>query len=228
MNMIIAVRQARFLVVAILLLGASVAGAMPVSHPGDFLVPLYNDGRLILYHPESGTQEAFAQLGPAFTHPTAIVREASGDFLVSDFNRAILRVSASTGAVSVVSQGGSLIQVYDIIVGPDGLIYEADGAGWILRIDPLTGAQTTITSHGRFFRCSGVAYGTDGNLYVADVTYSSTGLVRVDPVTGAQVTFTNHGFLVSPADLVFQPDGYLLVSQSALDTGELLGVNPAT
>src|SRR6476469_2758943 len=91
-------------VLALLILAmawAQACAAVPVTHPGDILLPTF-DGRVVLFHPETGTSEDFASLG-TYRHPTAIVREATGDFLIcDDYSSAILRLNGTTGALSVV------------------------------------------------------------------------------------------------------------------------------
>lgn len=198
------------LLVLLASLGPRLCAALPATHPGDILLPTL-DGRVVLFHPENGSWENYASLGP-YVHPTDIAREASGDFLISDdYAGAILRMNGNTGALSVVSEGDHLVVPAGLAVGPDGAIYESDYASWILRIDPTTGDQILLAEHGYVFNPVGVRLGPDGNLYVVDEPLGMF-LFRVDPLTGAQSLVTERGFFWDMEELEFLQDGSILVS----------------
>src|SRR6185369_4532855 len=111
------------LLVLLATLGARICAALPLTHPGDILLPTL-DGRVVLFHPESGTWEDYASLG-TYSFPTDIAREASGDFLICDQSTsAIVRLNGSTGTLSMVSQGNLIAAPTGLAVGTDGAIYE--------------------------------------------------------------------------------------------------------
>ena len=212
---------------AIVLASARVCDAVPAAHPGDILLTTYT-GHVILFHPENGTWEDFASLSP-FHEPSGIVREASGNFLISDRSGAVLRLDATSGNVTIVAQDGApdflLYAPEDLVLGADGFVYVLLDQD-ITRVDPVTGAQFLVTPFHRLNGASGLKFGADGKLYVANHVFAGLGIVWVDPATGNEAIVSQDGLVVSPFQLDFQQDGSLLVSNWDFSSSELLRINP--
>jgi hypothetical protein len=206
------------------LIGARVCAAVPQTHPGDVLLPTF-DGRVVLFHPETGTWEDFAAL-PAHCQPYGFVREPSGDFLIGDrSSRAILRLSFATGAVSVAFQGDNIFFPRDLTLAPDGAIYDLDSPP-ILRIDPGTGVQTIVTDQTWIQAGAGIRLGPDGNLYVAVFPFPG-GVFRINVATGSNTCVSCQG-LISPFQIEFLDSSSLLVSNWVGNSTDLIRMNPGT
>jgi uncharacterized repeat protein (TIGR01451 family) len=115
----------------------------------------------------------------------------------------VIRVHQATGAQSIVSSEGELLNPSGIAVDDDGRIYVADTIGptlpdqlgRVIEVDPSTGAQTVLASGGHLEHPYGIELLTDGDLIVAD---SAGRLVKIDPSTGAQTLVSEFGSLVQP------------------------------
>jgi hypothetical protein len=217
------------LLVAVGLLGSRACFAVPAAHPGDILLTTYT-GHVVLFHPEKGTWEDFASLSP-FHQPSSIVREPSGNFLISDLSGAILRLDATSGNVTIVSQVSPplylLYRPWNILFGPDGLLYVAEDSD-VIRVDPVSGAQQSVSSHQWLTSGCGLRFGTDGKIYVSGRNFAGEGIVRVDPLTGSQQDVSQDGLLASPFQLDVQQDGSLLVANWDFGSSELLRIDPIT
>jgi uncharacterized repeat protein (TIGR01451 family) len=115
----------------------------------------------------------------------------------------IIRIHQATGAQSIVSSEGELLNPSGIAVDDDGRIFVADTIGPVLpdqlgrviEIDPVTGAQSVLASGGHLEHPYGIELLTDGDLVVAD---SVGRLVRIDPTTGTQSLISEFGFFSQP------------------------------
>ena len=107
----------------------------------------------------------------------------------------IIRVDPGTGAQTLISQGGELVDPAGVAVAPDGslLVVENVGVGGnprsgegggqpaVIRIDPRTGGQTVITRRGRLCYPFGIAVDAQGRILVSDFgELSENGSVVVD------------------------------------------------
>lgn len=147
--------------------------------------------RLVRVDLQSGARSQLALTGQT---PLSMVREASGDALISDvFNQRILRIDAETGTTSVVSGGGvaagpGFAQLQRLALERDGTILATDSTtDRLLRVDPATGERSTIsdglTGVGPTFDLPrGVAASTDGYALVGDRGIGK--LLRVDLANG--------------------------------------------
>jgi hypothetical protein len=219
-------KSLRILLPAILLsFGTQASGALPTTHPGDILLPTF-DGRVVLYHPENGTWEDYASLG-AYHQPTGIVREPSGNFLISDYPGTILRLDATTGAVSVVAPAGGIAtyRAEDLTLGADGAIYVAE-ANDIGRVDPVTGAATIVSASPFWAGICGIKAGANGLLF-----FVSESLAKIDwenPVTKQWAHLAQYPAVLNPMQLEFQQDGSLLVFDNESGPTALLRVDPVS
>jgi DNA-binding beta-propeller fold protein YncE len=149
----------------------------------------------------------------------------------------VVAVDRHSGAQTLISAGGMLIDPLGVVVGPDRQLYIADangfgGTGHILRIDPVTGAQQLISSGGLFVSPTGLVFGPSGDLIVADFGEIVGGgkVLRVDPVTGAQSVLSSGGFLVNPFGIIATPDGELYITDVDAfgGRGGVIKIDPVT
>ncbi len=205
----------------------STCSCTPLTHPGDILLPMH-DGRLELFHPEAGTFEDFADLGPGYGHLTGIARASTGDFLLCDaWVPRIMRLNPETGDTTLVSQGGLLVRPMDLAMGKDGYLYEADWSYAIVRVDPVAGGQTAVGGLPWAFGPSGLAVAPDGDVYVANLVFPAS-IARIDVHTGAQSFVTSGKSLFNPGSLAFRPDGSLVVANGVGSSSELLHIDLET
>jgi DNA-binding beta-propeller fold protein YncE len=128
--------------------------------PGDLLV---GDRQGAIWHINALTGVQ-TQLNPeGIPYPTTLALEADGNILVTSFVcdgcggsflPSVYRLNPTTGAWSVLSEGGLFQQPFGIVVTPEGRILVADRAsgGVIIEINADTGAQSidaTGTGFGR-------------------------------------------------------------------------------
>jgi hypothetical protein len=154
-----------------------------------------------------------------------------GDILVTDLaTQSVIHVEPVTGAQSLVSSGGLLVNPFGVAVASNGDIVVAladPGAGSIIRVDPASGAQSVLSSGGDFNNLLGVAIDTNGDILVTDGGAGT--LVRVDPTTGTQTIVSSGGFFGSPRDIAVDSTGdYLVVAHPPGLAGAVVRVDPAT
>jgi sugar lactone lactonase YvrE len=125
--------------------------------------------------------------GSLFEHPYDIaVAPGGGSLYVVDMGAfasganptadgRIIRVDPATGAQSLVSQGGELVDPAGIAVAPDGGLFVIENVGVgpaqdpaVIRIDPATGAQSVLTRGDNLCYPFGIALEPSGNLIVTD------------------------------------------------------------
>lgn len=125
--------------------------------------------------------------GSLFEHPYDIaVAPGGGSLYVVDMGAfasganpaadgRIIRVDPATGAQSLVSQGGELVDPAGIAVAPDGTLFVVENVGVgpaqdpaVIRIDPATGAQSVLTRGDNLCYPFGIALAPSGDLIVTD------------------------------------------------------------
>jgi hypothetical protein len=125
--------------------------------------------------------------GTLFEHPYDIaVAPGGGSLYVVDMGAfaqganpaadgRIIRVDPATGAQSLVSRGGELVDPAGIAVAPDGSLFVIENVGVgpaqnpaVIRINPATGAQSVLTRGGNLCYPFGIAREPSGNLIVTD------------------------------------------------------------
>jgi Tol biopolymer transport system component len=153
--------------------------------------------------------------------------------LTEEFPGSIARLDAATGRFLnwlVPPNSAYLRGTTMMAIGPDGLLYIADGiygANAVKRFDPETGAYLGIfASNAALSNPIGVVFGPDGDLYVGG--YFTNNVLRFDGRTGALVgTFVapGSGGLVAPNGMAFGPSGDLFVCSA---DGRVLRYNGAT
>lgn len=138
-----------------------------------------------------------------------------GDVYVVGYqSRQIARFDAVTGAQSMVTEAGNLVEPVDIARGGDGGLYVTSArAGAIVRVDPSTGGQTVVASGDNLSQPYGISF-SGGALYVTE--RSQNAVVRVDPATGARNVISRGGLLGNPLDVAVGPDGQLYVTDAVV------------
>jgi len=151
---------------------------------------------------------------------TRAVSLVPGDLVVADWAaNAIFRMDPTSGAQTVISSGGSIVEALDVAIGPGGDLFVANGESGsnIVRIDPATGAQSVLTTGVTF--PTGLVFDAAGELLVAD---SFFGVRRVDPITGSVTTVSGSSVAVG---ITIDAAGDILITSVG---GEIERVDPVT
>ncbi len=129
-----------------------------------------------------------------FSSPTAITRDASGNFYVTDGVRTIRKITPEgvvttlagqafqSGSVDGTGSAARFDDPFGIALDPAGNLYVTEGNTHVIRKITPAGVVTTFAgtasasgatdgtgAAARFNRPQGIAYGSDGALYVADM-----------------------------------------------------------
>jgi DNA-binding beta-propeller fold protein YncE len=199
--------------------------------------------------------------GSLFEHPYDIaVAPGGGSLYVVDMGAfasganpaadgRIIRVDAATGAQSLVSQGGELVDPAGIAVAPDGALFVVENVGVdqdpaVIRIDPASGAQSVLTRGGNLCYPFGIALEPSGNLIVTDFGDLVVGgatqidcpqdfgsVVRVTPAGGQSILSFNN--VPNPGNLLrgtfgaaVEPGGGVLVVNQTGAQAAVAAINP--
>jgi hypothetical protein len=160
----------------------------------------------------------------------------------------IIRVDPASGAQSVVSAGGELVDPAGIAVAPDGTLFVVENVGVgpardpaVLRIDPATGAQTVLTRGGNLCYPFGIALEPNGVLVVTDFgdllpqidcPQNFGAVYRVNPGNGAQSVLSVNQ-VPSPGNMLrgvfgaaVEPGGGILVVNQTGAQAAVATINP--
>jgi hypothetical protein len=176
-----------------------------------------------------------ARVVPSLADGTLLVATGPSSFSTQDqssFATGIVAVNPSTGAQSLLTQGGLFSQPTYIWETPDQQLYVTDldafGTGAIIRVDPNTGNQFLVAKGGFLNGPNALAF-VNGYLYVANEADGSGlvhTIVQVDPNTGGQTLITDGnkgtGFTV-PTGLAPGPGNTVYVSD---EPGGYNGTDP--
>ena len=200
--------------------------------------------------------------GNLFEHPYDIaVAPGGGSLYVVDMGAfaqgptpaadgRIIRVDPATGAQSLVSQGGELVDPAGIAVAPDGTLFVVENVGVgpaqnpaVVRIDPASGAQSVLTRGGNLCYPFGIAIEPSGNLIVTDFGDLVGGtnpidcpqdfgsVVRVNPAGAQQILSFND--VPNPGNLLrgvfgaaIEPGGGILVVNQTGAQAAVAAINP--
>ncbi len=189
--------------------------------------------RIVAVVPPGATTGPITVTTPAGTATSGMsftvggVNLVDGDILVVEMgllgeDGRVIRVDSTTGAQSVLSSGGYLINPKRIAVGPDGYAYVTNdnaavvgsqGAS-IIRIDPTSGAQTVVASGGYLTDPGGIAIDANGIIFTTDsVPGEGPVMVRIDPGDGSQTVVPASGY-----DIAFGWQGDLYATTGNLGT----------
>ena len=236
-----------------------------VAAPGDPWVAYVTNSTasravLMRVDPATGGLVEISRNGPQgalFDHPYDLAAAPDGTLLVADMGRfatsgqrtpdgAIVRVDPATGAQTLVSGGGRLVDPAGLALAPDGAIFVVENVGLdgnpeVLRIDPATGAQTVVTSGDKLCYPFGIAIEPAGTLVVTeygdllggsepiDCPQDLGAVLRVNPASGEQ-TLLSAGppFLRNPFGVTVAPDGSILVVNQTGGGAAVMRVNALT
>jgi sugar lactone lactonase YvrE len=201
--------------------------------------------------------------GSLFEHPYDIaVAPGGGSLYVVDMGAfasganpaadgRIIRVDPATGAQSLVSQGGELVDPAGIAVAPDGTLFVVENVGVgpaqdpaVIRIDPASGAQSVLTRGDKLCYPFGIALEPSGNLIVTDFGDLVVGgatqidcpqdfgsVVRVTPAGGQSLLSFND--VPNPGNLLrgvfgaaVEPGGGVLVVNQTGAQAAVAAINP--
>lgn len=173
------------------------------------------------------------------SHAAAVVLHP-GDLIVTDNNNAslpgyVLDINPITGAQTLISSGGLLVQPDGVAIDRLGNIIVSDFGGLdgsfgsILKIDLATGNQTVVSTGGNLVYPTSVNIDPNGQLLVTQqgVGLVSGAVLRIDPTTGAQTVIASLGSITTAEDAVVDPHGGILVSSFQSISG-IVRVDPAT
>lgn len=171
-----------------------------------------------------------------------------GDVVVVDPGRSparVIRVDPTTGAQSLVAEGGLLDRPFFAVPAPNGDLLVVDGRsdgtdGAVIRIDGVGGEQTVVSDDAGLVNPFGVALAPDGTIFVTDVGLNQDEagddrLLRIDPSTGSAGEVILMGGGVGALEgIAVAPDGRLLIADAGAVTDSIDGderilrVDPAT
>jgi hypothetical protein len=215
-------------------------------------------------NPSTGALEEVSRngaQGSLFEHPYDIAMAPGGGSLyvvdmgafASGANPAadgrIIRVDPATGAQSLVSQGGELVDPAGIAVATDGTLYVVENVGVapardpaVVRIDPATGAQSVLTRGGNLCYPFGIALEPSGDLIVTDFGDLIVGgvpqidcplnpgaVVRVTPAGGQSLLSFNGtagALLRGTFGAAVEPDGGVLVVNQTSAAAAVAAIDP--
>jgi PKD domain-containing protein len=198
--------------------------------------------------------------GDLFRHPYDIAVAADGSLLVADMGAyatstdhspdgRIIRVDPVTGAQSIVTSGGHLVDPAGLAVAPNGLIYVVENVGTsgtpgVISVNPANGAQSVVTQGGQLCYPFGIAFEPRGSLVVTNYgdfsdgtnvincAYDFGALIRIDLGTNAQSVLSRNApewgnLFRNPLGVTVDPAGRILVVNQNGGTA-LMGVDPDT
>ena len=224
---------------------------------------------ILRVNPATGALEEISRnstaQGALFRHPYDVaVAPGGGSLYVVDMGEfaeagtpaadgRIIRVDPMSGAQSLVSQGGELVDPSGIAVAGDGTLYVLENVGVgpardpaVVRIDPGTGAQSVVTRGGNLCYPFGIAVEPGAGLLVTDFGDLVTGgqtqidcephdfgaVYRVNPGTGAQSALSFNQ-VPSPGNmlrgvfgLAVEPAGQVLVVNQTGAQAAVAAINP--
>ena len=119
----------------------------------------------------------------------------------------------------------SVVQAWDVSLGPDGLLYTNQQNGIIVAVNPNTGAHNVVSMPGLPAEADGIAVAPDGSIYVSGFVGSNGYIAHGVP--GQPVTMLWQGpgeinkIALSPSGVLYavnKPKGQLLRFDSATPT----------
>jgi streptogramin lyase len=158
-------------------------------------LPSATSSGLFLVDHDNGTINKFNTGSHFGDGPTGVVVGKDGHFYVSHLGTPmVIRVDKTTGAETVVTQGGHLQSPSGIAVSKDGHLLVSDfGADAVIQIDPATGHQTVVAAGGKLKSPFDIAVEPSGSILVVDIVGDK--LIRIDPKTGTQTVLAQGGLL---------------------------------
>jgi len=184
---------------------------------GELLVADRSAHAVIQIDPITGSQKIISSGGnfnaPVGSGPNGIAIDPAGNILVAGERGPtpgsgyIVRVDPTTGAQTVVSEGGILNAPNAIAIDAAGNFLVADGTGNIIRVNPITGLQSVVSSGDNLSIPLGIAIDRRGKIVTNSIPPGtrSGSIIRIDPITGAQTIVSSGGSLQGPAGIAIVP-----------------------
>ena len=244
------------LLLPVLLIAAGCGSSIPddPSEPegitlnkGDFLVTDTYYGALFRVDPATGNRDVVSSQLSGIPRQMAV--DADGTILIAlsdDWLPVIIRVSPSSGLLSIVSSGGSDLDSTVPFIGdggrfraPFGLVREASGqilvgnqsVAVIHRVDPVSGDRSVVSGRTRgagppiFGPIQQFARESGGTLLITvPSTIDSAGaIMRIDPVTGDRTMLSSASTgsgptFGTPVGIALDLDGDIFVTDPVLST----------
>jgi FtsP/CotA-like multicopper oxidase with cupredoxin domain/sugar lactone lactonase YvrE len=169
-----------------------------VRPDGDYLVvnlPSATRSGLFVIDHDTGSATQF-NTGTHFgDEPTGVIVGADGHYYVAELGaRAVIRVNKSTGAESVVSQGGHFVSPSGIALSADGHLLVVDhGADAVIHVNPADGHQHLMSAGNHLLAPVDIAIDAEKKVLVVDLVGDK--LIRIEPSSGAQTVVAQGGLL---------------------------------
>lgn len=178
-----------------------------------------NAAAVIIVSPTNGDQAVVAS-GGSLSDPRGVVADPTGTIYVADGNNGLLRVSASTGATTVLASlpGFAIGLSFDRA----GHLLVAEGPAGVSVRDTFDGSEITHYGGGSIEFATDVEEYSDGYLYVTDAGSFAGGankVIRIDPVSSVQQVLVSSG-LVFPVSLAIDSSGQLIVGDGLPQFGQ--------
>lgn len=127
--------------------------------------------------------------------PAGVAIGADGHYYVAELGaRLVIRVDKTSGAETVVSQGGHLVSPSGIALSTDGHLLVVDhGADAVIQVDPINGHQHVVSSGDQLRAPVDIAVDVNKKVLVVDSVGDK--LIRIDPSNGAQTLMAQGGLL---------------------------------
>lgn len=173
--------------------------------------------------------------GGHLLNPFGLAISSSGDLLVADFGAAgissttadgrLVRINALTGAQSLVSSGGNLVNPTDVAISGAGDLFVTEArrgiptGGAILKVDASSGAQSIVTGALPLVDPVALALDGSGNAFVAEEnSHGGFGsLLRVDLSTGAITTIASGLPFGDPRAIAIEADGNIILGDGGFN-----------
>ncbi len=166
-----------------------------------------SDGKIVQIDPRTGAQRVVSS-GGLLSDPSGVAVDKDGSLVVADNNGGqsqcidgcgrLIRINPSTGAQSVISDGGEQNEFDDtppyfvnptgVAIAPDGSLLVSDAAaffrsntlhGAIIKVNPASGAQSILTRWGQLSHPFGIEVSPNTNSLVVADTDTQTDLAMV-------------------------------------------------
>lgn len=178
----------------LVVLGWLQPGSAWALRPGQVLVADRQYG-VIVVDPGTGSQEYFTGMhnGHGFAD---VVNDENGNIFALDSGGEIVRVNATTGAMTPVSTGGHLTYSNFFDLAPDGSLLAQGGAPdfGLVRVDPTTGSQTVIAAGLGVDAVAAVDAGTAYVMSYPPGSLTDWFAYRLDLATGDTTRISNFKF----------------------------------
>ena len=188
---------------------------------GDIIATHYRTAEVFLVDPISGDLTVISS-GGLLIEPCHVTLDSSGNILVADMYRGVIRIDPISGTQTLIS---SLDGAFGIAFGNNGKIYVSTFVGTppnssaaILKIDPSSGIATVVSSDDNFLIPREIEIDSNGDILVADqgIGYLVDGaIINVNSVTGDQTILSSGGMIATIRGLAIENNDQILVGENS-------------